>query len=199
MGLSIVTPPAIEPVDFSDVMEHLRIDDNRESPTLESYIQAARRMAEHYTERQFISATWRLTADRWPLTSDGCGPCFIRLPKPPLQSVESVKYVDLDGTLQTLDDSQYEVDTDALFGRISPAWGVSWPSVRNVMNAVRVEFVAGYGDEARDVPKTAKLAILLMVGQMNENREAGDSMALSEAAKSLLSDLRVIDVAGASQ
>jgi hypothetical protein len=72
--------------------------------------------------------------DRWSL----------ELPKSPLLSVTSVQYVDGSGALQTLDPSQYLVDTATKPGRVTPAFGLAWPVARRQMDAVRVTFVAGH-------------------------------------------------------
>ena len=89
---------------------------------------------------------------------------------PPLRSVASVKYVDANGRVLTLDTADYVVETGEYFGEIRPAFGMSWPPARPEPNAVRVTFEAGFGDAA-DVPTPIKQAILLMVGEWHRGRE----------------------------
>jgi len=58
----------------------------------------------------------------------------------------------------------------AATGVIHPADGRAFPSTHPGFSAVSVQFVAGYGD-ATDVPAGIKHAVLLIVGDLYENRE----------------------------
>lgn len=123
-------------------------------PVFDAELQQFQRDAIEYietiTERQLITATWKLILDRFP--------AVIELRKPPVQSVTSITYIDEDGAEQTLSDSLYQVDTDDEPARIVPAYDQSWPSIRCQPQAVQVEFVAGYG-LADDIPDGLKTAI----------------------------------------
>jgi uncharacterized phiE125 gp8 family phage protein len=121
---------------------------------------------------------------------------ILELPKPPLQSIEEVVYIDSNGVEQTLAASAYKVDALTDPGRIAPAYGEVWPTTRAEPNAVRIRFVAGFGDSSSAVPAPIKQAILLLVGHLFENREAvqsaGDFYRLPLGAEALLSPYRVI-------
>jgi uncharacterized phiE125 gp8 family phage protein len=54
-------------------------------------------------------------------------------------------------------------------GRIVLAYGKSWPSTYDEIQAVQIRFVCGYATAA-DVPAEIKLAILLKVAQLYEHR-----------------------------
>jgi uncharacterized phiE125 gp8 family phage protein len=70
--------------------------------------------------------------------------------------------VDTNGTQQTIDSSDYQVDTASTLGRVAPARGETWPSIDDeAFNPVRVLYVAGYASSAL-VPATIKLAILTL-------------------------------------
>ena len=127
MTLVLVTPPAVEPVSLDELKAHLRInaDQNDEDALLQHYLTTARKYAENYTWRAFITQTWRVSFD--------CFPCKIEVPRPPLQEVTSIQYVDTAGDTQTLDEDLYQVDADSQPGRIIPAYGQSWPSIRNYL------------------------------------------------------------------
>ena len=114
--------------------------------------------------RALVTQTWQLVLDTFPA-------CAIRLPLPPLQSVDSISYIDGDGASQTLDPADYRVfapDSDP--GRVEPAYGLSWPAVRGQSGAVTITYTCGYGDPA-DVPELIRTYIRLRVGQYYENRE----------------------------
>jgi uncharacterized phiE125 gp8 family phage protein len=127
-------------------------------------ITAARELVESYTGRQLVTATFKLTLDAFP--------CLIRLPRPPLQAVTTVKYYDTDGVLQTVDAADYQVDATAMPGTLSPAYGVSWPASRWQPAAVEIVYTAGFGATAASVPAMLRQAILLTVAHWYTNREA---------------------------
>lgn len=168
MGLIQTVAPKAEPITVFEATEHLRIsDDDWQSGLLTVYIQAAREHIETETHRQLCAATWELTLDAFPASGGE-----ILLPRPPLSSVTSIEYVDVDGTDQAWDVDEYDEDTTSLIGRITEAYGCSWPTARSQANAVTVTFVAGYGTPEK-VPAALKAAVLMATGDLNEHREMG--------------------------
>lgn len=158
--------PALEPVHITEAREHLRVDSGDDDSVIEDAIRAAREHIEEAARRALVTQTWKLYLDDWPAGDT------IVLPRPPLQSVSSLKYTDKDGVQTTWDSSNYLVDTASEPGRIVLAYGVSWPSVTlRPMNPIEVTFVAGYGNSDA-VPQRWKRAILLLTGHWYENREA---------------------------
>jgi hypothetical protein len=108
---------------------------------------------------------------------------MIGMPKPPLQSIDSIEYLDQNGNLQTLDPDNYVVVEDNFPGYVKPVVNgsntVGWPAVQpNTSDAVRVTFTSGF---AR-VPGPICIAILLMVGQWYESRQPSESGAAVEQA-----------------
>jgi uncharacterized phiE125 gp8 family phage protein len=169
--LSLVTGPDGEPVVATEAIAHLRLEpDTGEDELLEGLIVAAREYAEAHTGRQLLTATWKLTLDRFPYRN-----ASISLPLPPLQSVTSIKYLDTAGVLQTWASNQYVVDAPAgpraIDGRVYPVYGVDYPDTLSREDAVTIEYVAGYGDAA-SVPSGIKQAMLLAIGHWYEQRES---------------------------
>lgn len=103
-------------------------------------------------------------AQQWPLIA------HLELPKPPLQSVTSVTYLDATGTPQTLDLSIYLKDLVTEPGRIYLAPGKSWPPYLAQRNSISIQCVCGY-ESADLVPEEIKLAIKMLVANFYENRE----------------------------
>ena len=163
-----------------------------EDALLEALITTAREWCEGYQNRAYISQTRELWLDDWP------GADYIKIPLPPLQAVNSIKYYDTDDTAATMDTGDYFVDTKSEPGRVSLAYSKSWPTTTlRPINGVCVEFEAGYGDAATDVPYRVKQAMLLLIGHLYEHREQSTEKALSEipfGVKALLGLDRVVPV-----
>ena len=178
MGLIQTVPPAVEPVSLAEAKLHMRVDLDDDDALIQKLIEAARRHTEDFTSRSLITQTWKLTLDRFPesllLWRWDAWTCsnVIELPKPPLQSVTSVKYYDPDGVLQTLAASKYLVDAVTEPGRIAPVTGEFWPATQDRINAVEIIYVAGYGAAAANVPAGLLAAIKLLLANWYENREA---------------------------
>ena len=163
MALTLITPAAEEPITVvvAKASPSLRVAAATDDTAIGTLITTARKLAETYTLHALVTQTWELVLDGFPTGG-------IVVPLPPLQSVTSIKYIDTDGTEQTLDALLYSVDDDSIPGLIVPAYGETWPTTRDEVNAVRVRFVAGFGD-ASDVPEDIKSWIKIMVGTMYDN------------------------------
>jgi len=117
---------------------------------------SAREYGETFTHRGFITQTWDDKRPGFPC--DG----VIWLPKAPLISVTSVTYLDTAGISQTWSNTLYTVDAPsgpkARMGCLVPNYGEVFPSTREIVNAVTIRFVAGYGAAAA-VPSLIKTCL----------------------------------------
>ena len=204
MTLKLITKPTSEPVTLAEAKAHLRVVNDAEDSLINGLITAAREYCEYYQNRAYITQTWELWLDKWPEKN------FIKIPKPPLQSVQSVKYYgidDTDDTEYTLDTEEYYIDDKSEPGRVSLAYNKSWPSVTlRPISGICVTFTVGYlpagegenEDPAGNVPQGVKQAILLLVGHWYENREASIighvSREIEFAAHALLWPERVVPI-----
>lgn len=175
MATTLVTPPAAEVITLAEAKAHARVEIDDDDGLIAGYAIAARVHLEGETRRAFLTQTWDLTLDYgWPVVrEDGRHLNRIVLPRPPVQSVTSITYIDSAGATQTLAADQYKLakaSTGEWF--VEPAYGVTWPSVRSEMAAITVRFVAGYGSNPGDVPEPLRQAMLLLIGHFYENREA---------------------------
>jgi len=186
--LSLVSGPAEEPLIVQDVATHLRFPLGTEDGLLDNWITAAREAFEHATGRQLLTATWECWRDEFP-----CGEA-LSLPKPPLQEVVSVQYVDTAGTLQTWAPSAYVVIAPqgpyARRGRLRPVYGAPWPQTRSEPGAVRIQFKAGYGDDPTAVPELAKTALYLFVAHFHRYRAPVQEVPTAELPLGLSSIVR---------
>jgi uncharacterized phiE125 gp8 family phage protein len=162
--LVLKTGPAVEPVSLPIVKKWLIVESNDDDELLTTLITEARETVEGWLERALVTQTWTLWLDALPFE--------IELRKPPIQTVNSIKYIDVnDGSLQTVDPSVYQVDIQTEPGRVRPAYLQIWPIYRSIPNCIQVEFVAGYGDDGSAVPATIRQAITRLVAVRYRNRE----------------------------
>ncbi len=153
-------------------------------------IVAARERVELFLRRALITQTFEYTLDQFPVNS------FIDLPRPPLRSVEWIKYIDTTGNQQTLPPETYVVDASSNeMGPVALAWNRFWPITRRSINSMLIRFVAGYGDKAEDVPQAIRHSILIEISSLYENREdvvVGQSLNMVPLSERLLWPYRAL-------
>jgi len=164
---SLVTAPTVEPVSIAEAKAHCRVNTTSEDDLISALITAARMHVEATTKRALCTQTWDFKLD------DFCEWVF-EVPKPPLQTVTFIKYVDANGTLQTWSSSAYQSTAPAgpyaERGRIMPVLGGAWPIARpDTFDAFQIRVACGYGAAAA-VPQPLKNAILFRVLEMYERR-----------------------------
>lgn len=171
MWFNRTSAPAVAPLTLAEAKSHLRVFHAAE----DDYISALIMVATAYLDgrcgvlgRALITQSWEYRLDYFPRS--WIMP-RIGLPFPPLQSVQSVQYIDGAGVLQTLDPSLYVVSTGDAEGGIDPAYGQTWPQARAEPGAVRIAYTCGYGDAADAIPAPIRHALLLMVGHLYTTRQ----------------------------
>lgn len=87
-----------------------------------------------------------------------------------MRSVSSVSYLDENGDSQTLSTDIYKVQDYALLPLIGLKADQVWPTVRSEAQVITVTYTVGF-DDADDVPKILKTAMLMMIGFWYEKRE----------------------------
>jgi hypothetical protein len=186
MTTTKVTDATAEPIALDEAKRPLRgLADGDTDPDITQVITDARTAAENRLQRSIMPTTWLHTRDTFPglpgiiqgmsgLTgyeraSQIRVPNCIQLLMPPVTAVAWVKYVDLNGVVQTLDPTQYLIDFKKEPAEITPAYGVAWPLTRNQPGAVTVQYTAGYADAA-SVPGPIKRWIKLALTDLYQNR-----------------------------
>lgn len=173
--MRVITPPTVEPITIAEVKSQLGIqqDDAGSDAIISRRITEARQWAEDYMQRALITQTQEIRLDAFPV-------CSIKLPFPNLVTVVSVKYIDINGTEQTISASDYVVDTYSYIGLVRPVYGASWPSARTELNAVRIQYTCGYGATALSVPNLLREGLMLLVGHwMNFQPQSENGTTLS--------------------
>lgn len=167
-ALLLITPPASEPVTLSEAKAQCRVDGTQDDALLTSLIVAARLVAEIQLGRALITQTLRLLCDEVP-ESDR-----LELPRAPLQSITHIKTYDDADVATTFASSSYFADTASQPGRLVLRQGSGWPQPARNANGFEVQYVAGYGSTASDVPMPIKQGILAHVAHLYRHR--GDDL-----------------------
>ena len=165
------------PVTLDEMKDHLRVTHTDDDQYINALCLAATSWAEKFQNRTYVKRPRVMVLDKFPPA--------IRPLYPPLISVTSIVYIDLDGVSQTLAASEYRVDTITEPGRITEAYECTWPDTRTITNAVTINYVAGYGTAAA-VPDEVKAAIKLMAGHLYEHREAVSEIKMEKVPMSVM-------------
>lgn len=191
---------------LADVKTYLRIDSSADDAVLAILIASARRAAEEYTKRAFITQTWQLVMDRFSEDHDyhhghHHNPLAailhhrgraIRLSREPIQSITTIKTTDCANAETTVLAETYTLDTSA--ARILLNDGYSWPSSLREYAGIKITFVAGYGLAAASVPEPIRQGILQHVAASYSAKVCGD---IPEGAKTLYDGFRLPEAFGA--
>lgn len=210
-SLELVTAPATEPVTVAEAKAHARVETTADDSYIEALITAARELVERTTGRALITQTWRMTLDAWPggeeawwdgvreapiSVLDGAGGAFVEIRKAPFLAITTVQTLDEDDAATTWTSSDYYVDKRHGFGRLIKRQGSVWPSiVGRDFGAIRIDFTAGYGLNASDVPVALRQAIKDIVAHWYEVREAAGEAKFTEAPMKTRSVLQQYTVA----
>lgn len=185
-SLTVVTPPASEPVTLSDAKLWMRVDDDEDDALIQRLLRDARRRVEEWARVACLPQTLRWAIDGPPV--DGLqveayrwwaqdGPDrrwgrIVELPRYPLISVTSITGYNDDGTSETMSPSAYWVDTNARPGKVGLKSSSVWPIMLRAIDGLVFVYQAGWPDAA-SVPEEIKEAILVTAADQYENREGG--------------------------
>jgi len=188
----LMTPPAVEPVTLADFKAHAKIDDASDDVLIGALLCGARQWCEHYTRRAFITQSWTLSVSKTP---DGDR---IPLPRAPLLSVSAVRLFNDADQMTIWSADHYYVQGDSEPACLVLRNGADWPVFDRAADSLHIEYVAGYGPSADDVPEAIRLAIKQLALHWYEFR--GESIVASGMAQppltveALLNPYRLLSV-----
>ena len=173
----VLTPPANLAVLLDDFKYHSKYDGTTSDTLMTIYLKTAIEYAEKMTRRDFVNRTYKTFRDGFPGTEVydhyslvNQGNVGFEIRKSKLQSVTSVKYL-VDNALTTVASTVYYATSESGYSKILTLDGQVWPTNADIrLQAVEIEFVAGYGADDTDVPDDLQEAILVHATQILENR-----------------------------
>lgn len=148
------TGPAVEPVGLDGLKLWARIDTNAEDELLATLIATARQAAEEHTRRAFIRQEWTMAVRGWT--------GWLPIPRPPLIEVLEVRSVGFDGAVTVWPAGDYLVRGAGDQGQIM--------ALTPVLGLVEIDFAAGYGPAAADVPAAIRTAVTAWASELYESR-----------------------------
>lgn len=164
----LLVPPdrLVLPVTLEEALDEIGNDDPAIHGRVRRFIRQAVSQVETDARQYIMTQTWQQKWDCFP-----CG--HLELRKCPVQSITHVKYLS-GGVLTMLSPSLYQTDLVSQPARILPIYGGIWPHHDHSMNAVEVQWVAGYATAAA-VPDYVKSVILAIVRGLFYGCDLGDS------------------------
>lgn len=174
MTLKIITPPAAEPVSLAEAKTYLRVDHDAEDALIGAFVTAARQRVEALTGRVLISTRQVEVRDGWAMSSQHA------LPAGPVSEIHEIRLLTADGAAEAVAPADWYADLKSDPARLVSLKGI-WPRVRREAGGVEIEFTAGYGDAAEDVPAPLRQAVRALTAEAYEGRGA-EAMPLSVQA-----------------
>lgn len=177
--------PVLQLISTADMKTFLRVDSSSEDALIADFVQTATQAASEYMRRCILTTTFELTMDgfsdrrRDEIDILGAGVHTASkthilgysdefgLPRPPIQSITSVKTFGTDNSESTFSGTKYQLDEEG--GRIYLNQGETWPVNLRDYEAVKITYVAGYATIA-EVPKPIIQGVKLWAAAMYEKR-----------------------------
>jgi uncharacterized phiE125 gp8 family phage protein len=161
MSLTVLEPPAVEPLTVGELKLFLKIDDDAEDELIADIARAARRHVEDVTGKLLITQRWRIRRDAWPPSGR------LALPFGPVQSLDAVTVTGPSGAV-AVDIARFVLDGASAPPRLAYEPG-SLPAPAVPVAGISLDVTAGFGGPA-DVPDPILQALRLVTGHWLENR-----------------------------
>jgi uncharacterized phiE125 gp8 family phage protein len=221
MHVAVITPPAASPLSLDLAKAQCRVEHTDDDVLIQSLIDTAVAWIDgprgwlgrclmpqtlEYRLDSFYPEDWQCRGQMiweqgvWSNWERRPFQNRLKLPFPPLISITSIIYEDLNGVDQTLTSDGWKVDAE---GDLEAAWQIPWPSGRVDADAVRIQYQAGYPllNSAPNIPAAIRHAMMLLVSHWYRNRDAvvgvdnrDSSTELPLGVESLLAPFRVWNV-----
>lgn len=168
MSVTLMAPPALEPVSLAQMKDHLRVEHASEDTLISAYITSGRLHIEAFLSKVLIWQNWRINFDRLPVGK------AVHLPLAPILALNTVSFYTEQTGPNTIPPVDYTIDLDSFRPRF--LLHLQRQNLR-AFGAYELDVTAGYGPAAEDVPADIRQALRLLVAYWYENREAATPLA----------------------
>lgn len=168
-SISVISRTVAGVITTADAKDHLRVDHADEDSLIDRLIVASIIAIETKSRSAIVPQTLELRVPRFPYAGG-----YVLMPRSPVRSITSVKYLDTDLVEQTVDPSVYAINDGGMPARLflADTSVAMWPTVKNDRaDGVRIRYDAG-PSTVGGVSDEMISAILLMVGHLYENRQS---------------------------
>lgn len=178
MTITIITPPASEPLSLAEARLFLRVDHTAEDSVITMLIAAAREAVEAACGRALITRRVRESLDIW--RSDAVNGAVLGLG--PVSNVVAVRLLADNGAQSIIDPERYRLEGAGDRPRLVFTAGL--PATLRSAGGIEIEYDAGFAASAAALPVALRVATLQIVASLYEAR-VGDA-SLPDGARGLL-------------
>jgi len=162
MEYILKTDSSVLAVSLVEMKAYLQVDFSTDDSLITELIKVATRYVENYTHREMLSKTFTLYLDSFDEEFTN----MILIKRHKLQSITSIKYY-IDDILTTFSNLSYSfTKSDNNFQYIYLKEGYNYPDIDSRPQAIEIEFIAGFGTTAADVPDDYKIMIKRLVAYL---------------------------------
>jgi uncharacterized phiE125 gp8 family phage protein len=160
-----ITGPTVTPISLAEAKAQMKVESSDDDAIIQRLIASAVAFvdAQGALGKAMITQTW----GQW--LSPNPGTVYLLLG--PVQSVSAIKYYDVDGALQTANLADFNVFGTPNRISVFPKTGKAWPVTQTRDDAIKIEYIIGYGSTSASVPETVRHALMMLVSNWYENRE----------------------------
>lgn len=196
--MKIIMDATTEPIDIETARKQCKVDadisdgeggfTSEDDDLIMMYLGAAREWCEAHLGTKIAATTVETTLDTFPASTTANnvatgGP--ITLESSPVISLLAITYLDADSLDAVVDSSVYYLDTTPAIPVVRCHPGQVWPTSDGSVENIRVDYVVGYSDPSQSptpaaLPKSIKVAILLLTAHLYDHRSSTVEKALSE-------------------
>lgn len=168
-----VTAPAAAPITLAEAKAQMRVESSDDDTLIQRLIDAAIAYVDvkGALGAAMITQTWA----EWLAPNPGT----VRLALGPVQSVSAIRYYDTAGSLQNAVVGDFNVFGTPTFTTVAPKAGYNWPTTQTRDDAIKIEYVIGYGATSASVPETVRHALMMLVAHWYEARETAAEKQLA--------------------
>ncbi len=195
ISVAELPPLPVLPVPLDVARQHLKVEHGTEDGLISLYIAAAASRIAAMSGLSLTATRLRAAFDVSDIEAARKGAhIVVELPRPPLLQPVSTSFVRDDGTMLVVSPAAIEADTISRPARLAINADVIANVALRSRNALLVEYDAGFGNAAEDVPPALRQAVLLLAADAFERREPGasPSAATAQQIASLLAPFRQV-------